>query len=82
MPSEKLELLRKLDDHEWRTVGHRLCNFHPWMADELVREGLAESRQLERKVGAHVYRRTAAGCATLDDLKEDGRSRSSPARVG
>jgi hypothetical protein len=71
LTEEQLELLRKLDDHEWRTVGYRLGNFYPWMADELVREGLAESRQRKRKRGAHVYRRTVAGCAMLDAQKRN-----------
>jgi hypothetical protein len=64
---EQLELLSMLDDDEWRSVGYRMGNFHPWMAHELVREGLAEVRERLRKPGAHVFRRTALGRAALDE---------------
>jgi hypothetical protein len=50
-------LLDALDPVEWRSVGHRLGPFFPWMADELVRLGLAERRDRARKPGAHEYRR-------------------------
>lgn len=62
LTEQQRALLDALDEQEWRTVGYRLGNFHPWMADELVKLGLVERREREHKRGAHVYRRTAAGC--------------------
>ena len=62
---EQLELLSKLDDDEWRSAGYRMGNFHPWMAHELVEEGLAECCERPRKPGARMFRRTAAGRAAL-----------------
>jgi hypothetical protein len=50
-------LLAALDSTEWRSVGHRMEPFRPWMADELVRLGLVEWRPQPRKEGAREYRR-------------------------
>jgi hypothetical protein len=69
LTEKQWELLRALDDEEWRSVGYRLGPFFGWNAWELVREGLAERRPRERKPGAHVYRRTAAGRAAVDASK-------------
>jgi len=65
MTDEQLALLQALDDYEWKTVSYRLGNFTPGMAGDLVREGLAERREREKKRGAYVYRRTPAGRAVL-----------------
>jgi hypothetical protein len=67
LTEKQRQLLACLDDQEWRRVGYRLGEFHPWMADALVSEGLAERRVRERKPGAHLYRRTAAGRRALGD---------------
>lgn len=57
LTKEQRALLAALDPVEWRSVGHRLGPFHPWMANELVGLGLAERRPRPRKTGAFEYRR-------------------------
>ena len=57
LTKEQRALLNALDMVEWRSVGHRLGPFYPWMADELVRLGLVERRPRPKKAGAHQYRR-------------------------
>jgi hypothetical protein len=54
---EQRDLLAALDPVQWKSVGYRLGPFHPWMANELVRLGLAERRPRARKTGAFEYRR-------------------------
>jgi hypothetical protein len=59
LTKEQRSLLDALDLVEWRSVGYRLGPFHPWMAAELVRLGLAERRPRPKKAGAFEYRRLA-----------------------
>jgi len=77
-PDKRLALLHALDDQEWRSVSYRLGNFHPWMAHELVKHGLAEERPRERKSGAYVFRRTAAGRAALKAPQTDQEQKCAP----
>jgi hypothetical protein len=68
LTEQQRDLLTALDDDEWRMVNYRLGPFNPWTAHELVQQGLAEARERERKAGAHVFRRTAAGRDAIEGL--------------
>lgn len=59
LTKEQRSLFDALDLVEWRSIGHRLGPFHPWMGAELVHLGLAERRPRAKKAGAFEYRRLA-----------------------